>query len=135
MLLGNLQCLFSVYFLLSLILWVFAGYAYFVNSRRQKNDPLKQNIHPVAILLAPVTWPFFLILAISLTLIKLLLRGFLGFYLFGLQILLRSTEYFLSLVIKILQKVLNLLKGHFFLRFGLALLFLGSICQFLALLN
>ena len=62
-------------FLLSLIFWAFAGYAYRVNAKRPADDPKKRDFHPGAIVLAPVTWPMLLFGSISLLIIKALVYG------------------------------------------------------------
>lgn len=46
--------------LLTLFLWVCAGYAYRVNTRLAADDPRKRDYPPSAILLVPLMWPFFL---------------------------------------------------------------------------
>lgn len=61
--------------LLSLVFFGFAGYAYRVNARRQPDDPLKRDFHPLAIFLAPITWPLFLLTFISLLLVRAVLYG------------------------------------------------------------
>ena len=53
------------YFLLSLILWAFAGFAYHVNSKREDDDPMKKDFCPAAIFMVPL-WPFYPLLVISL---------------------------------------------------------------------
>jgi hypothetical protein len=63
------------FLLLSLIFWAFAGYAYRVNAKRPADDPKKKNFHPGAIFLAPVTWPLFLIVSMSLFIIRALVYG------------------------------------------------------------
>jgi len=71
----NLQCLCLGYILLSLILWIFAGYAYLVNMRRPADDPNKKDFHFSGIFLAPITWPFFLIASFLLLVLRALLFG------------------------------------------------------------
>ena len=72
---GNLQCICSSYVLLSLILWLFAGYAYFVNMRRPAGDPDKKDFRFSGIFLAPITWPFFLTSFLVLLVSRALLFG------------------------------------------------------------
>ena len=52
--------------LLSLVCIVCAWYAYQVNARRPKDDPQKRNFHLGAVILAPILWPLFPLLFISL---------------------------------------------------------------------
>lgn len=61
---------------ISFLLLFFAGYAYFVNSLRQPDDPTRQDFEPAALVLAPLTWPFFLLYLIVSTIIKAILFGF-----------------------------------------------------------
>ena len=106
-----------------------AGYAYSVNSRRPASDPKKKDIHPAAILLAPVTWPLLLLGTIALRIIIRLI----------VIPILATSNLFLLLFKKLLELVLEQLKGrerlkHIFLRTGLALFILGSLFQIIALL-
>lgn len=52
-----------------------AGYAYRLNARRPADDPQKRDYPPVAILLAPITLPLFIILYIVLFILRALLYG------------------------------------------------------------
>jgi hypothetical protein len=52
------------------------GYAYYIDSRRPNDDPKKRNYQLGAIFFAPFTWPFFLIVFISLFLIRALFYSF-----------------------------------------------------------
>ena len=63
------------YFLFSLVIWAIAGYVYHVNTQRPADDPQKRNYHPFAVFLAPITWPFLVIGAISIFILKALLYG------------------------------------------------------------
>lgn len=54
---------------------VCAVYAYSINSRRAADDPKKKNYHPLAIVLAPITLPIFLILSISFFLLRIVTYG------------------------------------------------------------
>ena len=60
------------FLLLTLILYICAGYAYRVNTLRAADDPRKRDIPLVAVLLGPITWPVLLFGVISLFLIKVL---------------------------------------------------------------
>jgi hypothetical protein len=61
--------------LLMAAVMVCAAYAYYVNSRRAAGDPNKKNYHPLAIVLAPITLPIFLILSISFLLLRIVTYG------------------------------------------------------------
>ena len=52
-----------------------AGYAYLVDARRPADDPQKRNYHPVAIVFAPLTLPIFVVLSISIFMLRVLLYG------------------------------------------------------------
>jgi hypothetical protein len=58
-----------------LIVFVCAGFAYRVDSQRADDDPKKKDFPPAAVLLAPLTWPLFLIAFVSLFLIRALFYG------------------------------------------------------------
>jgi hypothetical protein len=60
------------YFLLTLILYACAGYAYRVNALRATNDPNRRKIPVAAVLLGPIMWPVLLFGVISIFLIKVL---------------------------------------------------------------
>ena len=47
-----------------------AMFAYFVDSNRAADDPKKKNYHPLAILLAPITFPILAILYISFFILR-----------------------------------------------------------------
>ena len=50
-----------------------AAYAYSVNARRADDDPQKRDFHPLAILLAPITLPFFAFVSIVVFVLQALL--------------------------------------------------------------
>jgi hypothetical protein len=57
---------------LMLLAIAFAGYAYYIDSKRPEDDPEKRNYPLLAILLAPVTFPALLIFAISIFILRVL---------------------------------------------------------------
>ncbi|HJR80920.1 MAG TPA: hypothetical protein VJ821_12665 [Anaerolineales bacterium] len=60
-------------------------YAYYVNSKRPDHDPKKKDYHPVAILLAPVTFPFLIIVSVSLFILRVITYGvFMVLFIFAL---------------------------------------------------
>ena len=73
MLFSYSNCLYII--LLMLILYVCAGHAYRVNSKRATDDPKKRDIPLGAVLLTPVTWPLLLIGAISLFILRAVAYG------------------------------------------------------------
>jgi hypothetical protein len=65
--------LLSGILLLTLILYLCALYAYYLNAQRAADDPKKLDIPFGVVLLAPITWPLLLIGFISLFIIKVLI--------------------------------------------------------------
>ena len=61
------------YLLITLILYVCVGYAYYINEQRSTDDPKRRDIPPVVVLLAPITWPLLIIGFISLFIIKVVI--------------------------------------------------------------
>lgn len=61
------------------------AYAYYVNSRRGDNDPKKKNYHPLAILLAPITLPLFIVFYTSIFILRVATYGvFMVIFIFAL---------------------------------------------------
>jgi hypothetical protein len=58
-----------------LLIMACAGYAYYVNARRADDDPQKRDFHPLALVLAPITWPFFILASIIIFTLQALLFG------------------------------------------------------------
>jgi len=58
-----------------LFLLVCAGYAYRANAGLAADDPKKRDYLPGAILLALITWPFFLFASIFLLVLRVLVYG------------------------------------------------------------
>ena len=54
------------------IITVCVMYAYHIDSQRPDDDPKKKNYHPLAILLAPITFPLFLVFYISLFILRVI---------------------------------------------------------------
>ena len=52
-----------------------AMFAYYVNSKRGNDDPKKKNYHPLAIVLAPITFPIVVVLSVSFFLLRVLTYG------------------------------------------------------------
>jgi hypothetical protein len=136
--------------LLVLVIIIGAGYIYYVNFRRPANDPRKRDISPLAILLAPVTFPLLFFLTISIFIIRtIVFAAFLVLYAIVLAAthfvvrliiipLLKVSYFFLSRFQNLLEIVLKELEGtdrlkHIFLQMGLKLFILGNLIQLIAL--
>jgi uncharacterized membrane protein len=50
-------------------------YAYYVDSKRPDDDPKKKNYHPLAILLAPITLPLFIVFYTSIFILRVITYG------------------------------------------------------------
>src|SRR5512147_1456298 len=62
--------------LLSMILIVAcAWFAYSVNAHRADDDPKKRDFDPLAVVLAPITFPFLFVLAVFIFILRTLLFG------------------------------------------------------------
>lgn len=75
MLLNNTECLCNGTFLVALILMACAGYAYRIDARRPDDDPKKRNYPPLAIVFAPITFPFFAVLSLLILIMRVLMYG------------------------------------------------------------
>jgi hypothetical protein len=109
-----------------------AGYAYRVNAKLAGDNPKKRDYPLLSIFLAPFTWPIFLFLYILLYVLRVFVSGI-------ILILLMASNFFLLFLKKILELIVEQLKGrerlkNIFLRTGLALFILGNLCQLIALL-
>ena len=60
---------------LVIILMSCALCSYYIDSKRPADDPKKKHYHPLAVLLAPVTFPILLVLSILLFILKVLVYG------------------------------------------------------------
>jgi hypothetical protein len=65
----------GIYVVLSAVMWLFTGYAYWVNSKRLPSDPQKKTYNFNAIFLAPISWPLLLISGIIILIARSLLFG------------------------------------------------------------
>jgi hypothetical protein len=75
MLLTHWEFSFKCFIGVILLITICATYAYQVNSKRPADDPKKKNYHPVAIVLAPFTFPILFVLSISFFLLRVLAYG------------------------------------------------------------
>lgn len=75
MLWSNLNLCCNGVLLLIAIVIVCALYAYHVDSKRPGDDPKKKNYHPLAILLAPITFPLFVVFYISIFILRVITYG------------------------------------------------------------
>jgi hypothetical protein len=102
-------------FLLMLGFFACTRYAYRVNAQRPVDDPLKRKFHPGAIILAPLTWPLFLIVFVALSVIRAVLYG-IFLILFTFALLAVRKPFLLTWLEKIATKVGNkLLEANTFL--------------------
>ena len=70
---------------LMVIVTACAMFAYYVNSKRPDDDPKKKSYHPLAILFAPITFPFLAVLSVSFFLLRVLAYGiFMVLFIFAL---------------------------------------------------
>ena len=53
-----------------ILCFLFAGYAYRVNARRPADDPGKKDFLIGAVILAPITWPFFLVALVVINILR-----------------------------------------------------------------
>ena len=94
----------GIYLVISLILWGIARYVYYVNARLPDDDPKKRNYHPAAVFLAPITWPLFVLGAISIFILKAILYGiFLVLFTIAIVVIRKPP------LIERLKKVINLI--------------------------
>ena len=75
MLLYDLNFLFNCCIVVTLLVTLCTIVAYYANSRRAEDDPKKRNYHPLAILLAPITFPFFVVLYTSIFILRVITYG------------------------------------------------------------
>ncbi len=86
----NTQCLYGI--LLFIVLAILcAGYAHHVDAQRAEDDPQKRNYPLLAIVLAPITLPIFIILSIVIFIMKALFFGVILVLLAMVLIFLRET--------------------------------------------
>ena len=72
MLLQDLECFFNGILLIIGMVTLCTLVAYYANSRRPEDDPKKKDYHPLAIVLAPITLPLFLIVSVSFVILRTL---------------------------------------------------------------
>ena len=85
MLWHNLDFSFNCCIVVNFLITLCALLAYHVNSKRPEDDPKKRDYHPLAILLAPITWPLMALFGISFFILKVTTYGvFLVLYILAL---------------------------------------------------
>jgi TRAP-type C4-dicarboxylate transport system permease large subunit len=85
MLLYRLDWLCNGILVLMALTLVWAVIAYHDNSRRSEDDPSKKNYHPLAVFLAPITFPIIIILSVSFFILRVLTYGvFLALFILAL---------------------------------------------------
>lgn len=70
MLINNPTYLCNGFFLIMAFMLICAGYAYRVNARLAQDDPKKRDFHIGAVVLAPITWIFFLFASITIFILR-----------------------------------------------------------------
>ena len=100
----RLQFFCSTYILLTVLLWIFAGYAYIVDALRPADDPGKKNYKFSAIFLAPVSWPLLLIVWIIVFILRALFFG-VFLILFTLALIFIRKPFWLVWLHKIVTKI------------------------------
>lgn len=75
MLLNDVDCLFAGILPFIVITVLCAACAYSVNAQRSPDDPQKRKCHPVAIVLAPITLPLFVVFTLLRFVLKVLFFG------------------------------------------------------------
>ena len=70
MLINNPTYLCNSLFLLMTLMLICAGYAYRVNARLARDDPKKRDFHIGAVFLAPITWILFLLVSITIFILR-----------------------------------------------------------------
>lgn len=107
MLWANLNCFYGILLFIAAII-VCSMYAYYVDAKRLDDDPQKKNYRPLALLLAPITLPLFVILYVSLLFLRVVGYGvFIALFPFAL-IFIRK-PFILEWLKKIALKIGNLL--------------------------
>jgi hypothetical protein len=96
------------YIRLCVIFWVFAGYAYHVNSKRPADDPKKKDFYFAAIFLAPIMWPLFLFAFVFLFITKAILY-FVFLILLTIALFIIRKPFILTWLDKIATKIGNIL--------------------------
>lgn len=108
--------------LISLFCLCSAALAYVVNACRANNDPEKRDYDPAAIILAPLTWPFFAIVRILVFIVVLVMDMLVFtfiFMLFILMVFFRRKPIILEWLKKVMLKVgTKLLDANTFLLRG-----------------
>ena len=85
MLFYDLNFSFNCCIVVALLVTLCTTAAYYANSRRADDDPRKKNYHPLAILLAPITFPLFILFYASLFILRVVTYGvFLVLFFFAL---------------------------------------------------
>lgn len=75
MLIANEGACFVGYLLISLGIYLCAGYVYRVNARRKAEDPEKRDYHPAAVPLSLASWPLLVPMMIILFVLRALAYG------------------------------------------------------------
>ena len=111
----NFQTCCLGYLVISILLWLFSGYAYLVNARRAASDPEWRDYNPLAVFLAPVTWPFLIFGGFIVTIIKAVFFG-IFLVLFSIVVALFRKPFLWRLIEPLISGIgRRVLKGNTFL--------------------
>jgi len=111
----NFQTCCLGYLVISILLWLFSGYEYLVNARLTSTDPEWKDYNPLAVFLAPVTWPFLVFGGFIVTIIKAVFFG-IFLVLFSLVVALFRKPFLWRLLEPLISGIgRRVLKGNTFL--------------------
>jgi hypothetical protein len=99
-----IQCI-KGYALISIILILFAGYAYRINSKRTSADPLRKDIHPAAVILT-ILWPVVFSAWIFILILRIALYG-ISLSLFAIGLVVIRKPFILIWLGKLITKIGN----------------------------
>lgn len=92
------------YFLLSVLLAIFAGYVYLVNLKRPADDPQKKKYYSSGVLVLPFFWPFLLVGWFLLLILRAMYFG-VFLFLFTLAMVFIRKPFWLVWLDKIAMKI------------------------------
>ncbi len=106
----NSQLCCLSYFVLAIILSLFSAYAYYINSKRPADDPLKKKYYVSGIFTMPFIWPLLLVGWVMYFVVKAIRFGFL-LVIFTLSMIFIRKPFWLTWLEKIALKIGDMLLG------------------------
>lgn len=106
----NSQLCCLSYFVLAIILSLFSAYAYYINSKRSADDPLKKKYYVSGIFTMPFIWPLLLVGWVMYFVVKAIRFGFL-LVIFTLSMIFIRKPFWLTWLEKIALKIGDMLLG------------------------